>query len=303
MVSQAKQNTESSDELLERLRFIEIYTRKRILAHLLGEYESSLKGTGFEFLEHKRYQRGDDYRRIDWNVTARLQYPFVKQFLAEKEVNVWLISDLSSSMYFGSAQLSKAQVMKEIVAVLGFSASYLNMKVGFSGFSDEVEMLVKPRHSRGVTWEILRLIPSSRSSRRPTEFGGIVQELEKRIEGTSMIFFLSDFIAQKQFFEIPQVKHLARNHDLIPVVIEDPLERVIPQVSGLHYIEDPESGQRRTFYWSRENVQEYLRKMKRRREDLMSAFYGMNLDFLWIDTGDEHFVDRLVEFFVRRRRL
>jgi uncharacterized protein (DUF58 family) len=280
----SQEDLKSSDELLERLQFVEIYTRKRIQAHILGDYESSLKGTGFEFREHKKYQRGDDYRRIDCNVTARFQYPYVKQFVAEKEVNVWLVCDLSSSMFFGSGQRSKSEV-------------------GFLSFSDQVESCLAPRQSRVVTWDILRLIPHSRSSRRLTCFDDIAETLRKRIKGTSLIFFLSDFISLEQMFENPQMGYLARHHDLIPVVIEDPLERAIPQLPGLHLLEDSESGHRRMSYWSKENVNKYQREIERRKQSLTSMFYSMNLDSLWIDTGDENFVDRLLEHFLRRRRL
>ena len=154
-----------------------------------------------------------------------------------------------------------------------------------------------------MTWDILRLIPRSRSSRRPTRFDDIAETLRKRIKGTSLIFFLSDFIALEQMFEDSQMRYLARHHDLIPVVIEDPLERAIPQFPGLHLTEDSESGHRRMSYWSKENVNKYQREIELRKESLTSMFYLMNLDSLWIDTGDENFVDRLLEHFLRRRRL
>src|SRR5262245_54333245 len=96
------------DEWLEDLRSLDIYTRRRIESHLLGEYQSSARGTGFEFFDHKKYQRGDDYRRIDWNATARLRHPFVKRFNDDKEINVWLLVDLSSSMYFQTAKATKS---------------------------------------------------------------------------------------------------------------------------------------------------------------------------------------------------
>ena len=291
------------EDQLEQLRLIEIYTRKRIQAHIFGEYESPRKGTGFEFQEHKRYQLGDDYRRIDWNVTSRLQYPYVKQFVAEKEVNVWLVTDLSSSMFFGSSGRTKSEVIAETVAILGFSSSHLNMKVGFLGFSDQVESILAPKQSRTVIWDILRLLPRSRPRPRTTRFAGVVETLRKRMKGTSMIFLLSDFIALEQIFETAEVRHLARHHELIPVVVEDPVEKAVPRIPGLHCTQDPESGRRRMSYWSRENVREYKSEMKRRRERLTRIFYRMDLDFLWIDVGDPDFVDRLVEFFIRRGRM
>ena len=291
------------EDLHQQLRLIEIYTRKRIQAHIFGEYESPHKGTGFEFREHKRYQLGDDYRRIDWNVTARLQYPYVKQFVAEKEVNVWLVADLSSSMFFGSSERTKSEVMTETVAVLGFSASHLNMKVGFLGFSDQVESIVAPKQSRTVIWDILRLIPRSRPGSHTTRFTGVVETLLKRMRGTSMIFLLSDFIALEQIFESAGVRHLARHHELIPVVVEDPLEKALPRIPGLHCTRDPESGLRRMSCFSSENVREYGDEMKRRRDQLSRLFYRMDLDFLWLDAGDHDFVDRLVEFFIRRGRM
>ncbi len=291
------------EDFHEQLRLIELYTRKRIQAHIFGEYESPHKGTGFEFREHKRYQLGDDYRRIDWNVTSRLQYPYVKQFVAEKEVNVWLVADLSSSMFFGSSGRTKSDVMTETVAVLGFSASQLNMKVGFLGFSDQVESMVAPKQSRAVIWEILGMIPRSRPRSHTTRFAGVVETLLKRMKGTSMIFLLSDFIALEQIFETAGVRHLARYHELIPVVVEDPLEKAVPRIPGLHCTRDPESGRRRMSYWSSENVREYEHEMKGRREQLTRLFYRMDLDFLWLDAGDHNFVDRLVEFFIRRGRM
>jgi len=244
---QAHEPSLAEDEL-EQLRLIEIRTRRRIQAHTFGEYESPRKGTGFEFREHKRYQMGDDYRRIDWNVTSRLQYPYVKQFVAEKEVNVWLVTDLSSSMFFGSRERTKSEIIRETVAVLGFSASHLNMKVGFLGFSDRVESVLPPKQSRAVTWDILRSIPRSRPRPRTTNFAGIVEALLKRMKGTSMIFLLSDFIDLEQIFETAGVRHLARHHELIPVVVEDPLEKAVPRIPGLHCTQDPESGHRRMSY-------------------------------------------------------
>ena len=291
------------DDELEQLRLVEIRTRRRIQAHIFGEYESPHKGTGFEFLEHKKYQPGDDYRRIDWNVTSRLQYPYVKQFVAEKEVNVWLVTDLSSSMFCGSSERTKSEVISEMVAVLGFSASHLNMKVGFLGFSDQVESIVPPKQSRAVTWDILRLIPRSRPRSRTTCFTGVVEALLKKMKGTSMVFILSDFIDLEQIFETSGVRHLARHHELIPVVVEDPLEKAVPRIPGLHCTQDPESGHRRMFYWSHENVEKYQYEMRRRREQLTQLFYRMDLDFLWIDAGEQDFVDRLVEFFIRRGRM
>lgn len=303
MADNAQRAQHGTDDWLEQLRFVEIYTRKRILAHLFGEYESTVRGTGFEFFEHKRYQRGDDYRRIDWNATARLQHPYVKRFHADKEINVWLVGDLSSSMFFGSAERSKAEVMTEVVAVLGFSASYLNMKVGFLGFSDDVELLVAPKQSRTVVWEILRQIPRSRSDRRTTRYDRVVETLHSRMRGTAMIFFVSDFVALEDMFDHPQVKHLVGHHDVIPVVIEDPVEKTIPKIPGLHSVEDSESGRRRMLYWSAKNAHQYDQAMMRRREALTERFYQLDVDFLWIDTGDKDFVDRLVAFFIRRRNL
>ena len=120
---------------------------------------------------------------------------------------------------------------------------------------------------------------------------------------TSLVFLLSDFISLENIFEDSALRHMARHHDLIPVVIEDPLEQAIPPIPGLHCTEDPESGRRWMSYWSEKNVQEYDSEMEQRKEGLISVFYGMGLDFLWMDASDEHFIDRLVEYFIKRRRL
>ena len=294
---------ENLQESLEHLQKLEIYTKKRIQAHLFGEYESSQKGLGFEFVEHRRYRRGEDYRRIDWNVTSRFQFPYVKIYAADKEIQVWLLTDLSSSMSFGSGTKSKEQVALEAIAVLGFSASYLNMKVGFLGFSEGVDSMVLPRQSRAVTWDILSRAAERPEGRRATRFEGVVETLRERIRGTSMLFFISDFISLEKIFQSADISHLARHHDLIPVVIEDPLERGVPAIPGFHRLEDPETGRSWMSYWSRRQVQKYHRQMEERRQALTQLFFSMDLDFLWIDSGDQDFVDRFLEFFIRRRRL
>ena len=118
-----------------------------------------------------------------------------------------------------------------------------------------------------------------------------------------MIFLLSDFIALEPIFETAGVRHLARHHELIPVVLEDPLEKTVPRIPGLHCTRDSESGRRRMSYWSAENIRKYGHEMKRRRERLTRLFYRMDLDFLWMDAADDDFVDRLVEFFLRRGKI
>ena len=138
---------------MEELRYLEIYTRKAVRDHHVGDYRSPLRGRGFEFDQHKRYQHGDDYRQIDWNATARMGYPYVKRDFEEKELSAVIIADLSRSMDFGSVDATKREMLVRIAATLAVSAATDNMKVGLLGFTDRIELelpLKRVRHMAGA---------------------------------------------------------------------------------------------------------------------------------------------------------
>ncbi|MBI4444874.1 MAG: DUF58 domain-containing protein [Acidobacteria bacterium] len=287
-------------EFLERLRYVEIVTRRRIQAHLIGESESSVTGPGLDFRDHKLYQKGDDYRRIDWNATSRFSQPLVKRYFGDKEITAWLILDLSSSMYFRTGFGGKVFSLIELVASLAFSASCLHIRTGLIGFSDQVEIVVAPKRGRKV-WEVLRAIPRKRARRGKTGAEIVLRDIHRRVRRNSMIFFISDFIGLEDIFQQPEFKYLVRHHDFIPVVLEDPLERQVPQLPGLYLAADPESGHRHRLYFSKRNSRAWNTWIQERKNELVSQFYRMNLDYLWLNSSEEDFLNRVGEFFIRRK--
>src|ERR1051325_3692481 len=142
-------------ELIRKIRRIEIRVRRMMNTAFLGEYHSVFRGRGMEFSEVREYTPGDDIRAIDWNVTARLGYPYVKQFVEERELTVLFVVDVSASEHYGSTGPSKREIATEVAALLAFSAIRNNDKVGMVAFSDRVEKYVRPRKGRQ---HVLRLI-------------------------------------------------------------------------------------------------------------------------------------------------
>ena len=146
------------DELVNRLQYIEIYTRKAARHHWVADYRSPIRGRGFEFDQHKPYQQGDDYRQIDWNATARMPQPYIRKAYEEKEMNAVILADLSRSMEFATADQSKRQLLLEVSATLAFSAINDDMKVGLLGFTDEIEIDLPSKKGLAQVWKILETL-------------------------------------------------------------------------------------------------------------------------------------------------
>ena len=226
-------------EILKKVRQIHIRTSKMVNELFAGEYVSTFKGRGIEFQEVREYQPGDEISSIDWNVTARMGHPFVKQFVEERELTVMLLVDASGSGKFGSGKMLKREQAAELAAVLAFSAIRNNDKVGVAIFTDEVEKYIPPkkglRHVLRVIREILYFQPKGKS----TNVGRALEFLNTVTTRRTVAFLISDFISPD--FKKP-MRIAARRHDLIAVQVTDPREWELPRV-GFLALEDAESGQ------------------------------------------------------------
>jgi uncharacterized protein (DUF58 family) len=284
-------------ELLKKIRKIEIYTSRLVNQQLAGQYQSVFKGRGMAFSEVRQYLPGDDVRLIDWNVSARMNEPFVKLFVEEREMTVMLLIDMSASGLFGSLTQSKRDVAAEVAALVAFSAIKNNDRVGLIIFTDQVERFVPPKkgkkHVLRVITEILTFEP--RSPR--TDLRVALDYFGKIARRRSVAFLVSDFLAHGWF---PPLRIAARKHDLVPVVIGDPMEERLPKL-GLVMFEDFETGQVVEFDSSGPEAREYERAVARAREQREQVLRRTKVDFVNVRT-DRPYVDALVAFFRARER-
>ena len=232
------------EELIKKVRKIEI--RTKALSHQIfaGEYHSAFKGRGMAFSEVREYQYGDDVRNMDWNVTARLHSPYVKVFEEEREMTVVLLVDVSRSGLFGTQVRTKRELLAEIAAVLSFSAILNNDKVGALFFSDHVEKFIPPKKGRSHLLHIIREMLELEPSSDGTDIGSALEFLTGAIKKKCTAFLLSDMLdadaAGRPRYE-DALKVAAGRHDLSVIKVCDPRERSLAPV-GLVNVKDSETG-------------------------------------------------------------
>ena len=234
----------SANDLLKKVRKIEIKTRALSHQIFAGEYHSAFKGRGMAFSEVREYQYGDDVRNMDWNVTARLRSPYVKVIEEERELTVVLLVDVSRSRLFGTAGSSRKDVLAEIAAILSFSAILNNDKVGALFFSDKVEKFIPPKKGRSHLLHIIREIIEFEPTTDGTDISEALRYLTNAIKKKCTAFLLSDMIdvnsdGSPRYEEA--LKVAVNRHDLSVIEVFDPRERNIPDV-GLVHIKDAETG-------------------------------------------------------------
>ena len=232
------------NELLKKVRKIEIKTRSLSHQIFAGEYHSAFKGRGMAFSEVREYQFGDDVRNMDWNVTARLRSPYIKVFEEEREMTVVLLVDVSSSSIFGSISKSKRELVAEIAAVLSFSASINNDKVGALLFSDRVEKFIPPKKGRSHLLRILRELLEFKPESDGTNISEALRFLTNAIKKKCTAFLLSDLLDVDQQCKPnyeEALKIAVNRHDISVINVYDPRDRSIPDV-GLIRVRDAESG-------------------------------------------------------------
>ncbi|MBD3169133.1 MAG: DUF58 domain-containing protein [candidate division Zixibacteria bacterium] len=287
-----------SKELLKKIRRIEITTRKQASELFSGEYHSIFKGRGMEFSEVRDYQPGDDIRTIDWNVTARMGYPYVKKFQEERELSVILAVDLSASGVFGTSERSKNELAAEVGAVLAFTAVKHNDKVGLWVFTDRVEKFIPPKKGRSHVLRLIREILYFKPEGRATNIGGALDHLNSVVNRRSVVFLLSDFMDEN--FE-KQLGITGRRHDLVAIRITDPRELTLTDV-GLMTVRDAETGELAEVDTSSRKVRnQFQLNMTQARAAAVDAFKKMDIDFIDLFTGSDY-AEPLVRFFKERAK-
>jgi len=250
-------------DILKKIRQIELRTNRLGTETFAGQYHSVFKGQGMNFEEVREYQPGDDVRSIDWNVTARMNHPFIKKFVEERELTVMLIVDVSGSGLFGSVGQSKRELAAEIASVLAFSAIRNNDKVGLVLFSDAVEKYIPPRKGRRHVLRVIREILFYEPQRRGTDLNGALEFLGRVSAHRAIAVILSDFLGQTQPSRAEIAAHLKRKvilsetlgqtslaalkqanrrHDVVAVQITDRYELELPALGRL-VLKDAETGE------------------------------------------------------------
>jgi uncharacterized protein (DUF58 family) len=290
---------EITSDLLRQVKQIELRTRGLVAALFTGEYRSVFRGQGMEFAEVRAYGDGDDYRSIDWNVSARLGSPFVKTFAEERELTLMLVVDRSGSTEFGEPR-SKAAVAVEIAAVLALAAAWHGDRVGALLFADKVERVVPPAKGRRHALRVIRDVLASAPAGRRTNLAAALTYALDLLAHRAIVVVLSDFLAEG--WERP-LRQLAARHDVVAVTVDDPRERLLPPGGWLE-LEDLETSSRRLLDLGREAVRRQASLESTRRVDDRRRILGAaGVDVVPLVTGEDYAVPLRRAFAARARRL
>jgi uncharacterized protein (DUF58 family) len=283
-------------EILKKVRKIELITRGIVKAAVGGEYHSVFKGQGIDFDDFREYAPGDEVRSIDWNVTARMGFPFIKKFVEERELTVFLAVDVSASKNFGGRDQSKRELAAEMAALFAFSAIHNQDKVGLLLFSDDAELFLAPRKGSTHCLRIIREILYCQPKGRGTDISMALDKLTSLLPRRSLVILISDFIAE-DFSRALGVA--AVRHDVVAVQISDAAEDALPDAGWIRLI-DPETDQILDVNTGSARVRsEYQRLRTGWKEKLNQTFKNAAVDKIDIHTG-MNYQPALHAFFKRR---
>jgi uncharacterized protein (DUF58 family) len=304
-------------EILKKIRQIELRTNRIVTETLAGQYHSVFKGQGMNFDEVREYQPGDDVRAIDWNVTARMNHPFIKKFVEERELTLMLVVDVSGSGLFGSRAQSKRELAAEIASVLAFSAIRNNDKIGLLLFTDEVEKFIPPRKGRSHVLRVIREVLFFEPKRRRTDLVQALEFMGRVLPHRAIAVVISDFITPPQRAaavspatrpqnplppELQTALRIAnRKHDVVAVQITDRYELELPALGRL-ILEDAETGEIVEINTGHASSRDaFALRQEKQRNDLARQFRSSGVDTIQLRT-DEPYSAALGKFFENREK-
>ena len=288
-----------SPYVLKQVKNIELRTRGLVGSLFAGEYRSVFRGQGMEFAEVRAYEQGDDYRAIDWNVSARLGTPYVKTFTEERELTVLLVVDQSGSTHFGEPR-TKAALGVEIGAVLALAAAYHNDRVGALLFTETVERVIPPSKGRRHALRVIRDLVAFSPQTRRTNLAGALQYAAELLGHRSIVAVISDFLAQG--WSQP-LRRLAARHDVVAITVEDPRESELPDAGWID-LEDAETGERVLVDAGSRAARGRLHMLaERRREERDRQLSGAGVDQVLLSTASDYALPLRRAFAQRARRL
>lgn len=297
MVSRIDSQEVSTNEILKKVRKIEIKTRGLSSNIFAGQYHSAFKGRGMAFSEVREYQFGDDVRDIDWNVTARFHRPYIKVFEEERELTVMLLIDVSGSLQFGTRNQTKQEMLTEIAATLAFSAIQNNDKIGVIFFSDRIEKYIPPKKGRKHILYIIREMLDFHPESHKTDLSLAFEYLGRVMKRRCTAFVISDFYDSKSFEKPLQV--CRSRHDLVAIQVFDPLLKNLPDV-GLMRVIDAETGKEQYIDTSSKALRNaHANYWRERMATLKHSFAKSSVDFVSVATNED-FVKALRLMFAMR---
>jgi uncharacterized protein (DUF58 family) len=283
-------------EVLRQVRRIELRTRGLVNSRFTGEYHSVFKGMGMEFAEVREYQPGDEVRTIDWNVSARMRKLFVKRFVEERELTVLLLVDSSGSSRGGAGEQDKRGMAAEMAAVFALTATRNNDRVGLLLHSDRVEHVVPPKKGRRHALRLVRDVLAARALERGTDLGAACDYAARLLPHRSIVFVVSDFVSPD--YERPLTR-LARRHDVVAVVLDDPGERELPNV-GVARLRDTETGALAEVDTGDPTVRaRYAAHLRNEREARQALLRRLGVDEVLVPL-EKGYVEAMVKFFRTR---
>lgn len=283
-------------DILQKVRKIEIKTR-RLSDHIFsGEYHTSFKGKGMSFAEVRQYQYGDDIRAIDWNVTARYSEPYVKVFEEERELTLMLMVDVSGSQDFGSTNDFKRDIVTEIAATLAFSATTNNDKIGLILFSDQIELFIPPKKGKSHILRIIRELIQFQPKSNQTNIGQAFEYLSKVMKKKAIVFVLSDFMT-KDYDRILRIA--AKRHDVTGIKVFDKREQDLNNV-GYVLMQDAETNEAQYVNIGDANVRKAYREHYQELEDYFTTTFTRSGAGVIKTATDDSYVKKLLAYFKAR---
>ncbi len=309
-------------EILKKIRQIELRTTRLVTETLGGQYHSVFKGQGMNFEEVREYQPGDDVRSIDWNVTARMNHPFIKKFVEERELTLMLLVDLSGSGLFGSGAQTKRELAAEIASVLAFSAIRNNDKVGLILFTEEVEKYIPPKKGRRHVLRVIREILLFQPTRRGTRFSEALDVLNRLARRHAIVVVISDFLFEQRppvgegsrvrtggyllsptlgSSTLPALRQTNRRHDVIAIQVVDRFEMELPALGRL-LLTDAETGElvEINTHDARKR-RAFAERRARHQEEMLRLLRSANIDAIEVRT-DQPYAAALGYFFETREK-
>ena len=272
-----------SPEILAKIKQLQLKAGHLTSDAMVGEYSSAFRGLGQEFDKVRDYIPGDDIRSIDWNVTARMNEPYVKVFREERELTLMLMVDVSPSQLFGTSGAFKQEQAAEIAAILAFLAIKNNDKVGLLVFSDHVEQFIRPKKGRAHVWQIIRSVLTHKGSGQKTDMAGALSYLTKVIKRKSMCFLISDFHTEN--YE-KNLRLVGKRHDLTCCVTGDAREGSLTKC-GIVQLTDPETGELFTLDTSNPRTRSLLNQISEdEKSRLKNLFRRLKSDHVFLDTHE-----------------
>jgi uncharacterized protein (DUF58 family) len=297
MLSENNENQKIPKELLKKIKRIEIGSRVLVTEAMSGGYTSVFRGYGMEFEEVREYTPGDDYRRIDWNVTARHGMPYMKRFKEERQMNVILLVDSSGSLEYGSTDSTKGEKLAETASVLAFTALSNQDKIGAVFFTDQIEKVIIPSKNKNTILRLIREILFLKPEKKGTDINNAIDYAIENMKRKSIIFILSDFYSD---IDMKKVFIARKKHDIIPVVFCDDFEEM-PVDIGLVDMIDNETGELVLVDTSSVHYKRSIEERRNKKDEMIKEFKKMNIEPLMINTSED--IERpIIMYFEKRKR-